>query len=508
MSSDSAPKHWVTVPLKQIVRKLVDGSHTPPEKKSEGLPMLSAVNIVGNQVRFSTFRLIDPAAFAEEDRRTNIQAGDVLLTIVGAIGRAAVVSQGVPRFTLQRSVAVLSPIFVDPQFLMYQLEAPRLSRHLEVNARGTAQKGVYLGTLGEIEVWIPPLAEQRRIVAKIEELFSELDKGVESLTTAGGQLKAYRQSLLKHAFEGKLTEGWRASNSDQLEPPHAVLNRIREQRSKSAGRFSSRRKARRGLNAKQITEAFRVDPELTNLSPLPLGWTFVPFSLLAESIKNGISKKPSGTGSLKIFRISAVRPMEFDLTDWRITDDEPEYSEYRLHKGDLVFTRYNGSRGYVGVAAVYEGDESHVYPDKLIRCEIARDLVDPGYLVKAVNCGQSRRFVESRIRTTAGQAGISGGDLKAIPIPLCPLEEQILISSRLDTQFSEISRFELEIETGLRKASFMRQSILRRAFSGQLVPKDPNDEPASALLERIRSERAGSAIGRPPPRRPARGQDG
>jgi type I restriction enzyme S subunit len=174
--------------------------------------MLSAVNISGNRVHFSTFRLIDPAAFAEEDKRTGVQPGDVLLTIVGAIGRAAVVSASSPRFTLQRSVAVLSPIIIDPKFLMYQIEAPRLSRHLEANARGTAQKGVYLGTLGELEVWLPPFAEQGRIVAKVEELFSELDKGIESLTAARAQLKAYRQALLKHAFEGKLTADWRSQN--------------------------------------------------------------------------------------------------------------------------------------------------------------------------------------------------------------------------------------------------------------------------------------------------------
>ena len=142
MSDDVLPPQWISVRLHEIVSKLVDGSHNPPEKKPDGLPMLSAINIADNQITFSTYRLIDAKFFAAEDRRTSIKPGDVLLTIVGAIGRAAVVPPQCTKFTLQRSVAVLSPVIIDPKFLMHQLESPRLSQHLKDNARGTAQKGV------------------------------------------------------------------------------------------------------------------------------------------------------------------------------------------------------------------------------------------------------------------------------------------------------------------------------------------------------------------------------
>lgn len=292
----------------------------------------------------------------------------------------------------------------------------------------------------------------------------------------------------------QLTADWRSSNQDKLEPSHVVLNRLREMKIEALEAtvpVGSRRPIKVKTDA---AESSRINCAQSSSSPLPYGWAFIPFSLLAKTIKNGISKKPSETGSLKIFRISAVRPMEFDLTDWRLTEDDPAYNEYRLRKGDLVFTRYNGSRGYVGVAAVYDGDESHVYPDKLIRCQIASDIADPGYLAKAVSCGESRRFVESRIRTTAGQAGISGADVRTIPVPLCPIDEQILMNCRLDARFSEVSRFEAEIEAGLEKARLMRQSILKQAFSGQLVPHDSDDEPASALLQRIQSERAAAFV--------------
>jgi len=143
VSTETVPNHWVQVRLRELVSKLVDGSHNPPMKQADGLPMLSAVNVFDNQIHFSSYRLIHPDDFAVEDCRTRIEAGDVLLTIVGAIGRAAVVPTNIRRFTLQRSVAVISPILIDSKFLMYQLESPRLASFFKVNARGTAQKGVY-----------------------------------------------------------------------------------------------------------------------------------------------------------------------------------------------------------------------------------------------------------------------------------------------------------------------------------------------------------------------------
>jgi len=96
---------------------------------------------------------------------------------------------------------------------MYQFESPRIASYFKNSARGTAQKGVYLKTLGNTDIWIPSLNEQHRIVTKIEELFSELDKGIENLKTAQVQLKVCRQALLKHAFEGKLTAQWRAERN-------------------------------------------------------------------------------------------------------------------------------------------------------------------------------------------------------------------------------------------------------------------------------------------------------
>ena len=367
-------------------------------------------------------------------------------------------------------------------------------------AHATNMPSLPLSRAKSIRVPIAPSSEQSRAIAKIEELFSEHDKGVESLKKAREQLITYRQAILKHAFKGKLTADWRAQNLDKLEDPDILLARIREEREARykaalheweravAAWERGREKGRRPAKPRRP-----VQPELCKrqkLGLIPDGWIYLRFGALAWSIRNGISVKPDEVGPLEIFRISAVRPMEFDLNDCRrITDSDGSMESYRLNYGDLVFTRYSGSRAHVGVSAMYRGDGTHVYPDKLIRCEINSNLIDAAYLEAATNCGESRAHLEARIRTTAGQSGVSGNDIKAIPVPICSPAEQAEIVRILNARLEAAKVLAAEIDARIARAEVLRQSILKKAFSGQLVEQDPNDEPASVLLERIKVEK-------------------
>lgn len=432
MIDDAAPKHWVTAPLKQIVRKLVDGSHTPPEKKPEGLPMLSAVNINGNRVAFSTFRLIDPIAFVEEDKRTNIQAGDVLLTIVGAIGRAAVVSEGSPRFTLQRSVAVLSPILINPKFLMYQLEAPRLSRHLLANARGTAQKGVYLKTLSEIEIWIPPFAEQNRIVLKIEELLSELDKGVESLMSLQEQLKSYRQSLLRHAFDGNLTNDATRAN----------------------WRHST------------------VGDEIHFLTSGSRGW----------------AEYYSTTGALFI-RAQDLKHDRLDLDECAFVDLPATCTEGTrtlVQRGDVLITITGANVTKTGLV---NKDLGRAYVSQHVAlCRPGSSLL-PAYLYWYLLSETGGRRQLTECAYGAGKPGLNLENIRSVSLPLPSMEMQHRIVSIIESGAEAERRLRSLVSQELQRSNALRQSILKRAFSGRLVSQDPHDEPASELLGRIESER-------------------
>jgi len=379
------------------------------------------------------------------------------------------------------------------RFLCYYL--------LQVNYRpfvtGTTRLKLNQEQLRKIPLPLPPLAEQKRIVSKIEELFSELDAGEESLRRARRQLGVYRQSLLKQAFEGKLTAPWRKQNPHLLESPDQLLNRIQAERQaryaeelrawEAAGRNGSKPK-------KPIPIQSFGSADLVGNPVVPDVWIVMTYGDLCSVVRNGISQKPSGTSGHKIARISAVRPMAFDLQDYRFLDCGDDFaSEFTLRADDLVFTRYNGARRFVGVCARFPSSEPRLYPDKLIRTCPDLPSLDSRFLEIALNTGLSRAWLETKIRTTAGQSGVSGGDVKAMPVPLCCLPEQREIVRLLDEQFTVIEQNEREIDAALKRSAALRQSILKKAFTGQLVPQDPTDEPASVLLERIREERDAAA---------------
>ena len=203
------PEGWAETTLSFVCNRIVDGSHNPPKACESGFPMLSARNIQDGKVLFQDFRLISESDFIHEDARTQIKEGDVLLTIVGTIGRTSVVPKGIQKFTLQRSVAVLKPNLINSQFLAYILESPSLQTYFIDNAKGTAQKGIYLKALGLTQIPLPPLNEQKRIADRLDQLLTRIDKIKAHLDRIPLLLKRFRQSVLAAATSGKLTADWR-----------------------------------------------------------------------------------------------------------------------------------------------------------------------------------------------------------------------------------------------------------------------------------------------------------
>ncbi len=497
------PRGWTEAPLSVIVEinPLADKKSIPLDAYVNFVPM-PAIEAETGEIDISEVR-----PFAKvKSGYTPFQAGDVLFAKITPCmenGKMAVVPElpcglgfGSTEFHVFRS-----PEGVLPKFVYYRVSSLRFRYDAEHNMTGAVgQKRVPQTYLASFPFSLPPINEQRRIVEKIEQLFDLLDRGEASLRAARDKAGLYRQSLLRHAFEGHLTADWRTANPDKLEAPESLLTRIQNERDSRYERALDEWQAAlakwraEGENGKKPAKPKRPTwPktwDFSKLSDLPASWQYIPFEAIAYSIKNGISAKPDEVGPLKIFRISAVRAMAFDLSDFRrITDDKGEMEAYLLQFGDLVFTRYNGSRDYVGVSAMYRGDGSHVYPDKLIRCEIRSHILNPAFLEKVTNSGETRRFIEERIRTTAGQSGISGGDIKSMPVPICSPAEQAEIVSRLEAKLSTLDALEADIDTQLARSRALRQSILKRAFEGKIVPQDPTDEPASVLLERIKAER-------------------
>ena len=256
---------------------------------------------------------------------------------------------------------------------------------------------------------VAPYEQQKCIVAEIEKQFSRLDEAVANLKRVKANLKRYKASVLKAAVEGEL-------------------------------------------------------------APTAEPWKQVVLGNVATSIRNGYSKKPDAEHGTRIFRISAVRPMKLDVNDVRYLSGTPaDYEPFLVEPGDVLFTRYNGNRDYVGVCARVPGNlPPTVYPDKLIRVRIPRLMMLPEFLVILASTGRTREYIVSKIRTTAGQSGISGGDLKVIPLNIPQVVEQEQIVAEVERRLSVIEEVEAAVQANLARADRLRQSILYQAFKGEL----------------------------------------
>ncbi|MHC5523104.1 restriction endonuclease subunit S [Ligilactobacillus saerimneri] len=163
------PESWEWVRLGEITKKLTDGTHNPPVNSGKGKQVISAVNIKNGEINFSlSNRFVTDEQFLKEDKRTHIRKGDVLLTIVGSLGNAAIVKTN-DRFTAQRSVAILNSS-INSEYFYFAIISNSFKKQILNNAKGTTQKGIYLKKLANLIIPLPPLAEQQRIVAKIEEI--------------------------------------------------------------------------------------------------------------------------------------------------------------------------------------------------------------------------------------------------------------------------------------------------------------------------------------------------
>ena len=363
---------------------------------------------------------------------------------------------------------------------------------------------------------VAPLNEQRRIVAKIDELFSELDKAVESLKTARRQLEVYRQSVLKHAFIGKLTAQWREENKDKLETSEQLLARIEKERAAhyerqlqewKASANRGKRTTRRSLASRpaKLKDVARLLPEETDgLPALPDGWSYVRLGLLIDEPKYGTSKKCDynfeGTGVLRIPNVVRGFIDDADLKGACFEDDEKW--AYSLRSGDILMIRSNGSISIVGKCAlVSSAEQRYLYAGYLIRIRANSAIVLPEYLALLISSHLVRVQIEGFAKSTSGVNNINSGEIQSLIVPLCSIQEQQEVAVQLSATISSMDATATEVDEQLRTTDTLRQAILKKAFVGQLVAQDPSDEPAPVLLEKIRKERVKAGKSGPTARR-------
>lgn len=432
----------------------------------------------------------------------------LVVTRSGILAHSLPVAINAIEVTINQDLKALTPgEGLSSDYLAYALKANERTILDDCVKDGTTVHSVEVPSLLNFELPIAPTREQHRIVAKIEELFSELDKAVESLTRARAQLKTYRQALLKAAFEGKLTADWRAANPDKLEPPETLLARIRAEREARykqaladwqtaldqwrAGGIDRRKSARPAAPA-PISE---IDGHaLQSLPPLPTGWAYVRLENLGDLARGKSRHRPRNDPRLFGGPYPFIQTGEVKAAGRRVADYTQTYSEFGLAQsrlwpqGTLCITiaANIAETALLGIDACF--------PDSVVGFTAQGEIVDPEFVelfIKAV-----RVRIAAYAPATA-QKNINLTTLEELIIPLCSRDEQVALVAEIERQFSILDNEEAGIGAALLRIATARQSILRKAFSGQLVPQDPTDEPATALLTRLR-ERT------PAPRTPRR----
>jgi restriction endonuclease S subunit len=628
---------WVWTTISTIAEKanpgFPSGKHS---KESKGIPHLRPMNISRQgDIDLSNLK------YVQQSQYDRLLDGDVLFNNTNSpelLGKTARIPKDTEwAYSNHMTRIRLNKLLISPAWLANVLHYYFLTGFFRMNCtHHVNQASINTSFLcDKVLIPLPPFNEQHRIVAKIEELLTKLDAGIKALNEIKQQIKRYRQSVLKAAFEGRLTAEWRERHKAEIEPASALLARMKEnrrtqfierQRGILQSVISSRVRNSSASYSPQevlidflvevvtknvdiahheligsITTAFLhavnekiepkaltknytqwlndslralrneglesevikaqliawhkyIDEEINPYKPrrtytpllgamhtmfdafkewlvtssidekgveyirkrfleepaikewkndearrnkmevdatwmpsLPESWIWTRVGEISVKMQYGTSEKathdPSG---IPVLRMGNIQDGKLDFTDLKyLPAGFPGLQDLTLVEGDILFNRTNSAE-LVGKTATYLASHPKAtFASYLIRVRVNNQMFHPVILASFINSFHGKKYIASVVSQQVGQANVNGTKLSMMPIPLIPIGEQDEIVSEIEARFSVADIVEKTVEQSLTQSSRLRQSTLKRAFEGKLVPQDPSDEPAEKLLERI-----------------------
>jgi type I restriction enzyme S subunit len=485
------PKTWAWSTIGTVVQERVEQSG--PRRADSFL----YVDI--SSIDTSSKRIIAPKTIrtseAPSRARQRIMPHDVLVSMTRPnLNAVAIVPEDFEDSIGTTGFDVLRTRFVEPRWLFYVVQTSAFVESMSMLVQGALYPAIRPKDIRAYRIPIAPFPEQLRIVEEIEKQFTRLDAAVAALKRVQTNLKRYRAAVLKAVCEGRLvpTEAELARReSRSYEPASILLKRILvERRTSWEADWLGEGGDPSGLSGKwKYDEPFIVGT--SGLPDLPEGWCWASLdSLLREPLRNGHSAKTiAGADGIPTLSLSAVTYGDFSASNIKNTSADPrKVDDLWVEPGDIFIERSNTPE-LVGTARLYSG-EPHVaiFPDLLIRVRLLSGVV-PAYIEAVLQSHRTRQFYRRRAQGISGtMPKINQNTVQETMIPLPPLAEQELIVEALTDQVSVIEHLEKELQDKLGKAEALRQSTLKSAFLGKLVPQDPSDEPASILLGRMSSK--------------------
>jgi type I restriction enzyme S subunit len=356
---------------------------------------------------------------------------------------------------------------------------------------GSAQPQITRSSLSPIKIPLAPLPEQRAIVAKIEELFSDLDKGIADLNLAKDQLAIFRHAVLKRAFEGGLTKEWRAKNSYLMDDFLVNLKIEKENAIKSK------------LIPK--SEYFPVFENTELTYQVPNQWISLPWKTITSNNKYALKRGPFGSALKKEFFVEkgivvyeqghAINDEPFRHRYYITPEKFEELKAFKTVAGDMIVSCSGATLGRI--CLLPDNADLGIINQALLKIDLDEKIILKKFFLMLFRSETFQRLIFEKSLGTAMPNMIGMAELKEIPIPIPSIAEQKIIIQEIESRLTVCDKVEQSISESLEKAKALRQSILKKAFEGKLLSaveiarckQEEDYEPASVLLEKIKKEK-------------------
>ena len=480
------PLGWSLTSLGELVLNIQYGYTASATEQAIGPKFLRITDLQNNSVNWDTV----PFCPCDEIDKYKLKKGDIVIARTGATTGKSFLLNNLPEITVFASylIRLETSNLCPPEYIALFMQSIDYWQQITVVSKGTAQPGANASILSKLSIPLPPLNELRRIVAKIEVLKARSQRVKEELEAIPAFLDQFRQSVLAAAFRGDLTADWREKNPD-VEPASELLKQIQEERKTQYEQACIRAKAE-GIRKPNPIQDISISLEKEEFQDIPNSWLWASL----ESISNFC--RPITYGVIKLgdevengvpcLRTSDVKPLSIKLENVKKISRAiaNNYSRTYLQGGELL-VNVRGTLG--GVAVVPEHLAGYNISREVAMVPILSNIpvTWTAYWVASVTAQTWLTNVSKGVAYT----GINLEDLRQLPVPIPPVAEIKVAVETIEKLYFISSQIEQQYNEAKAHLDKLDQSILAKAFRGELVPQDPNDEPASVLLERIRAER-------------------
>ena len=489
------PDGWAATTLGDVCHKPQYGWTTKAVDKPSNMRLLRTTDISKGPIDWPSVPYC--AENPPDKEKYKLQSGDLVISRAGSVGLSALIESCPDSVFASYLIRFRAIEHLDRRYVLWFLKSPGYWKQISQESAGIALLNVNAKKLAKLQLPLPPLLEQRRIVAETEKQFTRLDASVAALKRVQVNLKRCRASVLKAACEGRLVpteaELARAEGRD-YERADRLLARILAER---RARWESLEK-RRGKYKEPVA------PDATDLPELPEGWAWTTLDQLA-TIGTGSTPLTSKSeyyqdGSVPWVTSSALNDLAVSSPSKCVTHQAVEECRLFLYPVHTLLIAMYGEGKTRGKCSEL------MFPSTINQAIAAVTMEDAANVCRPYCKVFLHGNYEATRRLSSGgvQPNLNLGLIKALAIPLPPLAEQRRIVAEVDRRLSVIDQAEAAVEANITRAERLRQSFLKQAFLGRLVPQDPGDEPASALLKRIRAERETAEAAAKSQRKPRR----